>query len=437
MSDEAAPVVLLGAGLAGLSASVELRRAGIPHRLLDRAARPGGLATTEGEAGYRFDRTGHLLHLSDPSIAELVFSVLDRDRFRSVARDSVVYSHGVVTKYPFQAHVHGLPPEVAFACVRDFVTATFDPAPRPVVTFEDFCLRHFGEAISAAFMIPYNTKLMGVHPREISAAWCDRFVPKPALDDVLRGAFGVETRALGYNTTFFVPRLGMGELVEALAERAAPPELSVDVQAIETATRTITVDGARAHYHSLVSSIPLPRLVELCTDAPEAVRSAARRLRATRLHYLDVALNTPCEKPWHWVYVPEPRLPFYRVGCYSNFSPAMAPVGKACLYVELASREEPRLADILPEVARGLIELGMIRAPEAIRFARLRHIDPAYVLYDPARAPALETIMPWLASAGIASIGRYGAWEYSAMEDAIRAGLRAAKATLGLFRVRG
>ncbi len=427
MSTDDAPVVLLGAGLTGLSASVALRRAGVPHRLVDRAPRPGGLAATEHEAGYRFDRTGHLLHLSDPAVTEFVFGVLGRDRFRSVARESVVYSHGVVTRYPFQAHVHGLPAEVAFACVRDFVNATFDPAPRPVVTFEDFCLRHFGRAISDAFMIPYNTKLMGVHPREISAAWCDRFVPKPALDDVLRGAFGVETRALGYNATFFVPRLGMGELVDALAERATPAELSVEVQSIDAGARTITVDGATAPFRSLVSSIPLPRLVALCGDAPEEVRSAARRLRATRLYYLDVALNTPCEKRWHWVYVPEPRLPFYRVGCYSNFSPAMAPAGKACLYVELASREEPRLSDLLPQVARGLVELGMIRAPEAIRFARLRHIDPAYVLYDAERAPALDVILPWLASVDIASVGRYGAWEYSAMEDAIRAGLRAAE----------
>ena len=39
-------------------------------------------------------------------------------------------------------------------------------------------------------MIPYNTKLWGVHPREITSEWCSRFVPLPKLEDVVKGAVG-------------------------------------------------------------------------------------------------------------------------------------------------------------------------------------------------------------------------------------------------------
>jgi hypothetical protein len=93
------------------------------------------------------------------------------------------------------------------------------------------------------------------------------------------------------------------------------------------------------------------------------------------MYYLDVALNGPCNKPLHWVYVPEAQYPFYRVGCYSNFSAAMAPPGKANLYVELADRSPPDMATLVPEVARGLVEMGLIDVPEAVRFARLRVRD--------------------------------------------------------------
>jgi hypothetical protein len=75
---------------------------------------------------------------------------------------------------------------------------------------------------------------------------------------------------------------------------------------------------------------------------------ARSRLRKTSLYYLDLALNTPAEQPWHWCYVPDPSLPFYRVGCYSNFSGAMAPVGKASLYVELARAKSPIWARYCP-----------------------------------------------------------------------------------------
>jgi protoporphyrinogen oxidase len=420
------PVIVLGAGLAGLAASRELRKVGVPHRIFEKSQQVGGLAVTAEEAGYRFDRTGHLLHLRSDAVKRWAFEALPEPNWLEVKRKSGVYSHGVVSKYPFQSNAFGLPKEVAFACVRDFVTANFATEPRPVVTFEDYCLRWFGEAISQAFMVPYNEKLLGVHPREVDASWCDRFVPRPALDDVLRGAFGLASAELGYNASFFFPRLGMGELGKAIAERAGVVELGREVTAIDVRARAVQVGDERVAYGSLVTTIPLDVLVARMEGAPAAVVAAGRALRKTHLYYLDVALNTPCERPLHWLYVPEPRFPFYRVGCYSHFSAAMAPPGKASLYVELSSREEPRLASLLPAVADGLQELGLIRAPEAIRFARVRKVEHAYVVYDRARAGALEMLRPFLAEHGIVSAGRYAMWEYASMEDAIMQGLAAA-----------
>lgn len=420
------PVLVLGAGLAGLSASAHLRKLGVPHRVLERAGRVGGLAVTQEEAGYRFDRTGHLLHLRDPELDRWVRDLLGAGAYLEIERRSVVYSHGVVSRYPFQANVHGLPPEVAYRCTLGFVRAHFDPAPREVRTFEDFCLRHFGEGISEAFMIPYNQKLWGVHPREISADWCDRFVPQPSLEDVLKGAFGVGRSELGYNTRFLYPRLGIGELARSLAERAGQIDLDHEVTAVDLARRTVRAAGEEVPFGTLVSSLPLDALCARLVDAPPEIQAAAAKLRATSLHYVDLALNTPCEMPWHWVYVPEARYPFYRVGAYSNFSAAMAPTHKGSLYVELASREAPDLKALLPELAAALVDMGLIRAPEAIRFARARTIEHAYVIYDEARAAAVATLRGWLADQGVHLVGRYAKWEYAAMEDALADGKLAA-----------
>jgi protoporphyrinogen oxidase len=139
-----------------------------------------------------------------------------------------------------------------------------------------------------------------------------------------------------------------------------------------------------------------------------------------------VALDGPCGEPLHWVYVPEEKYPFYRVGCYSNFSEAMAPPGKANLYVELADRSAPDLPALLPKVAEGLVEMGLIDAPRAIRFARVRRIDHAYVVFDHDYFPSLEVILPFLESNRIVTAGRYGGWNYSSMEDALRFGREAA-----------
>jgi protoporphyrinogen oxidase len=415
-----------------MSAAFHLRAQGVPCRLFERLAQAGGHAITTQEQGYRFDRTGHLLHLRDPSIRALAHDWI-RGGTLDIERKSRIFSHGVYTRYPFQANTFGLPPRVAHACVTDFIKAHFapdKPAPR---NFEEFSRLHFGDAISEHFMIPYNTKLWGVPPREISAAWCSRFVPLPDLEDVIAGAVGLNDRELGYNVRFTYPRLGIGQLALGLAEAAGPIELGRAPTAIDTRARALSFEGETLRYETLVSSIPLPALVALCTDAPAAVREAASKLRCTHLHYLDVALNSPCALPYHWIYVPEAQFPFYRVGCYSNFSSAMAPPGKASLYVELSDRASPDLPSLLPRVAADLRTMGLTDSEHAVRFMRLRTIEHAYVVFDDDYYPALETIVPFLRAANILSAGRYGGWNYSSMEDALLFGRDAAREAASLL----
>ena len=167
-------------------------------------------------------------------------------------------------------------------------------------------------------------------------------------------------------------------------------------------------------------------MIGLLRGIPNEVVQAANRLRCTHLYYLDVALDGPCGKPLHWVYVPEEKYPFYRVGCYSNFSSAMAPAGKASLYVELSDRHEPHLESLLPRVARGLLEMGLIDSMTQIRFARVRRIDHAYVIFDHAYFSSLEVVLSFLEKNRIVTTGRYGGWNYSSMEDALRFGRDAA-----------
>lgn len=418
-------MVVLGAGLTGMSAALELGHRGIDHWLVERETCVGGLATTSVESGYRFDRTGHLLHLRNPSRRERILAFLDEPPLE-VSRRSFVYSEGVYTRYPYQSNTQGLPPAIAFECVRDFVRARLQPAAQPPADFEQFCRAHFGHAISERFMLPYNRRLWGVEPKEITTTWCDRFVPIPTLEDVLAGALGHEQRELGYNVTGLYPRLGIGELTTAMGRKTSSLMPRTEPRRIDAAARRIDFDTWSSDYRVLISSLPLPSLLRLIVDLPAPVAAAARQLRCAPLYYLDVALNRAPSKVMHWAYVPEERFPFYRVGNYAEFSPSMAPAGAACLYVELADRSEPVLSQLWPKVESGLIEMGLLRSPNDVAFCRVRRIDHAYVLYDRAREPALATIEQYLKSQGILSTGRYGGWNYSSMEDALEFGEQAA-----------
>jgi len=421
-----AKIAVLGAGLSGLSTSLHLARRGVRHRLFEREAFAGGLAVTSSERGFRFDRTGHLLHLRDPEMQALALELLPESSYRKLERRSAVFSHGVYTRYPFQSNTFGLPPEIAYECVAGFIAAHSAPEQAPPNDFEEFCLRRFGAGFSKHFLLPYNERLWGVPPSEITAEWCQRFVPLPTLEDVLRGALGAPAPNLGYNRSFWYPELGMGTFAAALAERT-PAELGKAPHRIDLRTRSLCFDDEVVPFEVLVSTIPLPALLRLLDPLPGAVSEARARLRWTHLRYLDLGLSVETKSPYQWIYVPEAKYPFYRVGCYSHFSEKLAPPGKSSLYVELVERRGASAERALEECLPGLMELGLLRGARDVELCRLRTIDPAYVIYDHDYRPALDVIEAFLTEQRIIPCGRYGAWNYSSMEDALLMGRAAAE----------
>ncbi|RMG16534.1 MAG: amine oxidase [Deltaproteobacteria bacterium] len=433
--------LILGGGLAGLGCAHRLDAAGAKWRLLEREARVGGLARSETRDGFTFDATGHWLHLRDPKVKALVLDLLGEDALW-VSRSAWIHTHGMMVPYPFQTHTGALPPEVTYECLMGFIRARFGEEGRALrerepASFEDFVLRNLGEGIGRHFMFPYNRKLYQVDLSELSAAWTGRFVPNPSVEDVVRGAVGAKTETQGYNARFVYPRSGG---IETLSRRLAARlqgeiHTGATVVAVDPKRRCVrTQDGTEHPYTQLVSTLPLPALIEICEGVPETVRRAARRLRAVSVTYVNVAVRVGEGTPpldYHWVYFPEPEFPFYRAGCASAAVPDLAPPGCRTFYVEF-SHLGPGLSEetYCVQALEGLARCGLLREADEVLFTFARTIPTAYVLFDRAYEESRATVFAWLEALGIRSIGRYGAWEYSSMEDALIAGRTAAEALL-------
>ena len=448
VTGDARKTVILGGGLTGISAAVHLRS---PWVLLEKEARLGGHARTDEREGYRFDKTGHWLHLRDPAVKQLVSDLLP-GQMQAVARKARIFSHGVLTRYPFQANLHGLPPDVVKECLVGVVEARIaeargaeaahhggatatgagdgsvgasgGSADSPPTNFEEYCLRHFGAGISKHFMIPYNERIWGVSPREITADWCQRFVPLPNLDQVIAGAVGAGPPELGYNVSFLYPKQGGSEtFTRALQTRMSGGDVrtATSPDAVDWKRREIVVGGERIPYRAVVATIPLPELLRRMPELPASVAEAASRLRCTTLRYLNVATRSATAADWHWIYVPERRYPFYRAGIFTNAMASMAPPGGASLYVELADRA-PVTESGVRDVLIGLTEAGAIRGPEDVVFAEPKEIQYAYVVFDHHYYASTTEIFRFLEANDIYPRGRYGAWTYNAMEDCVIAG---------------
>lgn len=421
--------IILGAGLAGLSCAFHLDK---DYALFEREQSAGGLCRTRHVKGYSFDYTGHLLHLRNDYTKGLIAELLP-DAFRIWPRSAWIYSHGVSTPYPFQANTHGLPPVVVKECLLGYFEAreAGEASTGDDESFEHWVLRTFGSGYAKYFMFPYNEKLWQTPAAGMTADWVSWSVPRPEPEDVINGALGITNRAFGYNPEFLYPAQGgIEQLPLALAARVKEPHLEKEAVRVRPARKEVCFsDGTSERYDFLVSTLPLPALFSILEGVPEQLATAVAELRSVSV--LDINLGIAREKvAWengvgkHWIYFPEPRFPFYRVGFSSNFSNTVAPGGASSLYVEVSHRPENPLnhEQTLEAALDGLVAAGILTRDDRVDVADIVDIPSAYVVYDRHRQKVLPEAHSYLESLGIYSTGRYGAWVYGSMEDAILQG---------------
>ncbi|MCI0567318.1 MAG: FAD-dependent oxidoreductase [Acidobacteria bacterium] len=432
--------LILGAGLAGLSAAASLPRE--ETLVLEREGEVGGLCRSREVDGFTFDCTGHLLHLKDPGIRDLVHSLLPRC-FASVERKSLIYSKGVYTGYPFQANTYGLPREVIRECVLGFVEALLrrgESEERPESNFREWVLSTFGDGIARHFLFPYNEKLYRVDLNEMECGWVSWSIPRPSLDEVVRGSLGMEVKGLGYNPQFLYPRRGgIDAIPRALQTRCGEIRLKAEVRSLDLLARRVRLEsGEEIGYERLLSTLPLDGLLRMLNPLPEPALGKARgKLRAVRVVNINLGVDRPAVLPGHWVYFPEAQFPFYRVGSPTNYSSGVAPVGCSSLYVEVARRRDEPLDEetLVEEVLEALRRVEILRSGDRIVAREVLVLDPAYVVYDHFRQQALPSILRILERYGVISTGRFGAWEYGSMESALKQGRAAAERLDGGERV--
>jgi protoporphyrinogen oxidase len=422
-------LLIVGAGLAGLSAGYHAQQKDLEYELYEADAHIGGCCRTIERDGFHFDYSGHLLHLKDPYFQGLVRELL-ADNLNILDRNAVIYSHGAFTRYPFQANLFGLPAPIVKECLLEFVKAYYGNEDLPTSeyrTFRDWIVAKLGRGIGRHFMFPYNEKLWTVPTGEMTCDWLSEYVPKPNLEDVFSGAFEDQSKGFGYNASFWYPqRGGIQALCDALAARVSNIHLNESVTEINLATKTVSfASGRSASYTKLVSSMPLNKLVKILEGpVPEDVRTACELLRHNSVLIVNLGVKGGDLTDKHWIYLPEKRFTAYRIGVYSNFSAALAPAGTTSFYVEIGYQQGWNVDKdaLVAKAVEEMVEIGLIRSLDDILVQDVVDLECAYVIYDRQQRDSRKTIMDFLRQHDIVSIGRYGNWEYSGMEEAMMQG---------------
>ena len=225
------------------------------------------------------------------------------------------------------------------------------------------------------FYFPYNEKMYKYPLEKITADSIIWNLHKPSIEEILDGSFNPNCVKETYNTNAFYPRppvespvRGMEVLVQSLAARANYLELNAEIVHIETESRVVHFMKKgilhKIRYNSsCLSTIPLPKLMHLCSNVSEDLLKMVDRLIYTKVY--SIAMCIKGERPLntgHWRYYTNPEIPFTRLIFMTAFDADNAPQDGWGLLAEItcASTEEPDMVELIHKTINAVKTLGFI-----------------------------------------------------------------------------
>ncbi len=437
------PFVVLGGGPCGLAAAWHLASHGEEVIVLEGEPLVGGLCATHERDGYRFDLGGHRFVSSDQGLTAWLERLLG-DELLTARRKSVVLHEGRTFRYPLEARnlLANLGWRENARAIVGYVQARVGQrvAPSPDVTFEDWVTARFGRPLYDTFFGPYTEKLWGIPPAQISADWARERISLLHLRDAaarLLGLGGPPIRT--YAREYRYPRLGMGQLYEAVAtdivRRGGEVRTSATVTGLDTAWGRVTAVRVRSTRgeewlpaRAVVSTIPLTDLVR---HLGRSNTPGLSQLRFRSLVFLNLLLAGETLGDSTWMYVASGRLRISRIQQPNRRSAAMAPQGKTSAMLEIPCDAGDAIWNAsLPELralaAHELAELGVDVGEIVGAFSvKVQHGYPIYhVGYERQRQALLREVD---AFTNLRTAGRQGLFRYVFMDAAMQMGTLAAE----------
>lgn len=413
-------VVILGGGVAGLGAALKARETGRRAVIFEARASAGGLLDNFTIDGFRFD---HAVHLSFAS-EEKVRSIFDRTPYITHPSDSYCFDQDRWLKHPVQNNLAPLAAGDKVALIKSFLAR---PSELAGDDYESWLRHQYGDGIAERYPIRYTQKYWATPASALSTTWIGQRMRRAELDEILYGAMTTETPNTYYTKEMRYPR--QGGYKAFIAPLIADSEIRLEhrATAIDAQQRTVTfANGATVRYRQLVSTLPLPVLARIGSHVPAEVAQAAQQLKATAIDLVSVGFNKPLIKDL-WFYIYDQDILASRAYSPSVKSPENAPAGCSSLQFEIYSRGEQSQysrEEVVANTLAALVKMGIAR-PEDVLFTDHRVLSFGNVIFDMGMEANRQRVLDWAAANGIASCGRFGAWDYLWSNQSLLSGYNA------------
>lgn len=422
--------------MAGFGAAHRLHAEGITPVMYDKNPYYGGhTASFRCKSGFLFDVGPHISFTKDTRVQKMFADSVEQ-RYETIQINLNNYWRGYWPKHPVQVHLHGLPETLIIKIISDFVEARQLPEESPK-NYADWLLASFGRTFAESFPMPYTRKYHTTTAENLTTDWLGPRLYRPSLEEMIRGALSPSAPHVHYVNHFRYP--SDGGFMCYLRKFLPMGSLKLDhkVVSIEPRGQQVTCgNGVVADYDALVSSIPLPDLIEMIHGTPQDVVRAARLLACSTCVLVNIGVNREDLSQAHMTYFYDEDVCFSRLGFPHMLSAKNAPPGTGSIQAEVYFSNKYKPLSGTPEewidpVIRDLRRCGLLREEDKIISRKAMLLPYANIIFDLDRADALKTVHGFLDDIGIAYCGRYGDWGYMWTDESFISGELAAEKALG------
>lgn len=415
--------VILGAGIAGISAARHLKQKGENSVIFEKDNAWGGLCGFFEIDGFRFDRFVHFTFAKDEKIAELF------------AKSSPLYAHPPVSynywrgcwlKHPAQNNLAPLPTEEKVKIIDSFVNRPRKDAAE-ISDYAEWLRVQYGDYFAENFPFAYTRKYWGVEAKQLETKWVGSRLHVSPLPEVLRGAFAEQQENFYYTKFMNYPKKGGFRSIMNECRKGLDIRLNKKAVRIDTAAKQVEfADGTVENYDNLISSLPLPEIIKMISDVPENVLNAAQQLRWTCGYQVSLGFKRPDAAKYLWFYIYDEDVPPARVYSPNLKSPDNAPEGCSSLQAEVFFANNTKVVDkniILQKTVEKLKEICQFNDSDVV-VKDIRFEPYANIIFTPEIYESRKTVREWLQAQGIKTIGRFGEWDYLWSHQAFESGMK-------------
>ena len=424
-------IAILGAGLAGLSATYHLghSKGTVVFEAKDHY---GGHLYSWKKNGFTWDDGPHVSVTMNQYVKDL-FAKCVKGEYEELAIKATNFYKGHWIDHPAQTSLWQIPEPLRTKCLESFLEYA-NAVHTPPKNYEEWLHQSMGKVFADTFAAAYTRKYWTCEPRNLDTDWIGQRVMRPKIDDVVNSAKGPLPKGM-YFVADRSPRYpshgGFLSYCHMLAE-GADIRYNMKLVQVDFGKRILRfADGTEVQYGRLITTVPLPYLIQISTDSPDDVREAASALRSSHFYRIDVAVNHHRKRDEVWYYVYDEDKLSVRLSVTERFSPNNAPTAKTGIQIEVyGSVFKPLPTDrekVKSTVINELLEMGLVDNPTSIESVDFDLVPTGQIIYDLNRRTVLRRVNKFLDHHGVLRAGRYAEWKYLMSDACVLGGRRVAR----------